>query len=64
MVVTDTLARVAMDAAASGGLTRRTKRCSVRRNGVVLAPRPWRYLREVSSRITGARKAAPREEHL
>ena len=34
----------------------------VRRNRVVLAPRPWRYLREVSSRTTGARKAVPREE--
>jgi hypothetical protein len=31
---------------------------SGRRNRVVLAPRPWRYLREVSSRTTGARKAA------
>ena len=37
---------------------RRRKRGSVRRSRVVLAPRPWRYLRKVSFRTTGARKAA------
>jgi len=37
----ETLARVAMDAVASGACTRRDVR-SVRRSRVVLAPRPWR----------------------
>jgi len=33
-----------MDAAASGDLITGRKRCSVRRNRVVLAPRSWRYV--------------------
>jgi hypothetical protein len=39
-----TLARVAMDAVASGGISRRTRTRRVRRNRVVLAPRPWRQV--------------------
>ena len=57
-----TLARVAMDACCVGACTGR-KRGSVRRNRVVLAPRPWRYVGGSSPPATGARKAAHRGEH-
>src|ERR1044072_8066589 len=44
-IVHGSLARVAMDAAASGGLRLAGRDVGgVRRNRVVLAPRPWRYV--------------------
>jgi hypothetical protein len=58
-IVTIRRARDAMDAAASGGvISAGRKRCNVRRNRVVLAPRPWRYADGSFPPATGARKAA------
>jgi hypothetical protein len=66
-IVTIRRARDAMDAAISGvparfpkgvEARRRTKERRVRRNRVVLAPRPWRYVGGSLPLTTGARKAA------
>jgi hypothetical protein len=40
------------------------KRRSVRRNRVVLAPRPWRYLRELAPAKRGQERPLPRGEHV
>jgi len=52
-----------MDAVASGACTGR-KRHSVRRSRVVLAPRPWRYLRELALAQRGQERPLPRGEHV
>jgi len=52
-----------MDVAASGDL-HRTKRRDVRRSRVVLAPRPWRYLREFIPALRGQERPLPRGEHV
>jgi hypothetical protein len=58
-IVTIRRARDAMDAAVSGGFFPPDENaCSVRRNRVVLAPRPWRYAGGSFPPATGARKAA------
>ena len=50
----------AMDAAASGGFIHAgRKRRSVRRSRVVLAPRPWRYLREFIPALRGKKGRFP-----
>jgi hypothetical protein len=60
-----TLVRVAMDAAASGGIMpARRKRGSVRRSRVVLAPRPWRYVGGLFRRQRGQERPLPRGEHV
>ena len=57
MIVTLRRAREAMDAASVGGSIPAGRNvCSVRRNRVVLAPRPWRYVDGNSSAGNGGKK--------
>src|SRR4051812_33396221 len=59
-----TLARVAMDAAASGVNNARRNARSVRRSRVVLAPRPWRLSLPARAGVaTVTKNAAHRGEH-
>ena len=58
------VARVAMDAAASGSSAAGRNRCSVRRSRVVLAPRPWRLSTPACAGVaTVTTNAAHRGEH-